>query len=185
MKTLTEAQLDEIKQKPRWFKDTKGRPWKSEITIATVRRVLEHEGVDLMAVAKDDTPTEEQLFFRLQDDPILLCSVLYRICQPQLERANVSPEDFGESLAGDVIVEAISAVLYGLADFFPRRQRNRMYRMILAAEELTEAIHNEQDAKLSLALTKKNLEKAAQSILGGKSTDAPESSDSTTNRSEN
>ena len=60
---------------------------------------------------------------RLSSDVLLLVDVLYAAVQPQAERQNISDEQFGEGLAGDVISDATTALLEALVAFFPEPRR--------------------------------------------------------------
>lgn len=99
------------------FKDSSGRVWVVEITVGTIRRVRSLVDINLLEVV------EGPLIERLSSDPLLLCDVLYAVCQPQAEESGLSDEDFGEGLAGDVIDEATSALLESLVAFFPESRR--------------------------------------------------------------
>ena len=77
------------------FTDTKGRAWNLAVTYASVRRARELVGVDLLKL-------DDKLFEQL-GDPIKLVDILYVLCKPQAEALKVTDEEFGESLAGDVL----------------------------------------------------------------------------------
>ena len=99
------------------FVDAAGRVWVVDVNVATIKRVRALAGVNLLEVVEGD------LIERLSGDPILLADVLYAVCQPQATRENVSDEQFGEGLAGDVISLATTAMLDSLVAFFPEPRR--------------------------------------------------------------
>ena len=55
---------------------------------------------------------------RVANDPILLCDILWVLCEQQAKADGVTDEDFGSSLAGDSIETATRAFLDELVDFF-------------------------------------------------------------------
>ena len=99
------------------FVDVAGRVWVVDVNVATIKRVRAVAGVNLLEVVEGD------LIERLSGDPILLADVLYAVCQPQALRDNISDEQFGEALAGDVISLATAAMLDSLVAFFPEPRR--------------------------------------------------------------
>lgn len=97
------------------FKDTQDRTWDIVVTITTISRVRDTLGVDFLSAP--------DVIGNVKDDIMLLCNVLYVICQDQANRINVSDKQFGEGLAGDVIEHATEALIAALIDFFPTRRR--------------------------------------------------------------
>ncbi len=99
------------------FIDSSGRVWVVDVSVATIKRVRTLTGVNLLEVIQGE------LIEQLSSDPILLADCLYAVCQPQAVREGVSDEAFGQSLAGDVIDRATTALLEGLIEFFPEPKR--------------------------------------------------------------
>jgi hypothetical protein len=99
------------------FIDSSGRVWVIDVSVATIKRVRTLTGVNLLEVIQGE------LIEQLSSDPILLADCLYAVCQPQAVREGVSDEAFGQSLAGDVIDRATTALLEGLIEFFPEPKR--------------------------------------------------------------
>ncbi|HUX15214.1 MAG TPA: hypothetical protein VMW52_02010 [Phycisphaerae bacterium] len=109
------------------FRDNEGRSWPVIFTTATFKRVHAALDVDLGRMVSDGS-----IYEVLADDPILLCNMLYVVCKPDADKRGLSDEDFGRGLAGDVIDDAITALMEGLIDFFPKARR-RLHRKALAA----------------------------------------------------
>lgn len=102
------------------FKDEKGREWDLTITVATVRRVQNACGVNLLdAVAGE-------LVSRLAGDIMLLADVLWAIVEPQAKAAGVDDLDFGEGLLGDALDHATGAFMEGLRGFFARPGQRKL-----------------------------------------------------------
>jgi hypothetical protein len=99
------------------FIDSSGRVWVVDVSVATIKRVRTLTGINLLEVIQGE------LIEQLSSDPILLADCLYAVCQPQAVREGVSDEAFGQSLAGDVIDRATTALLEGLIEFFPESKR--------------------------------------------------------------
>ena len=99
------------------FIDSSGRVWVVDVSVTTINRVRTLTGVNLLEVIQGE------LIEQLSSDPILLADCLYAVCQPQAVREGVSDEAFGQSLAGDVIDRATTALLEGLIEFFPESKR--------------------------------------------------------------
>jgi hypothetical protein len=99
------------------FKDSHGRAWLVQVTVGTVSDVRAALGVDLVDVGGE-------IFQRLQNDPILLCDVLYLVCKEQADAQAISDVDFGRAMGGDAIDEATDALLEALINFFPRSRRD-------------------------------------------------------------
>src|SRR5687768_6394236 len=99
----------------RTFKDTVGRTWNVALNIGTAKRIKEAMGLDLL----DNGQSIQQI----AGDPYLMGNVLFVICEAQCKQLDVTDEQFGESLAGDVIDDALTALVEELVDFFPKRQR--------------------------------------------------------------
>jgi hypothetical protein len=114
------------------FHDSTGRSWTVALNVGVLKRVRSLCDVDLMAAV------EGKLVERLVSDPVLLCDVLYAVCQEEAEAKNVSDEEFGRLLAGDVIDAATTALLEELVDFFPKRRREVLRTALTKLETLQE-----------------------------------------------
>jgi len=99
------------------FSDITGRSWTVTVNIDAIKRVKTLIGTNLLDAI------EGKLLEQLIADPVLLCDILYCLCKPQADSQNVSDEDFGRAMAGDVIEAATTAFLEELADFFPSQKR--------------------------------------------------------------
>lgn len=107
------------------FKDRQGKTWEISIDVAALKRVKGVLDLDLTAVIEGD------LIKRLSSDVILLCDVIYVLCQPQAEEhfGENSDEQFGRSLDADCFAEAEEAFWAELVNFFRSRGGNWISRM--------------------------------------------------------
>jgi len=103
----------------RTFQDNAGREWTVEVNVSAVKRVR-----DLL---KEDLLEIETILPR------------YCVCKPQADERQVSNEQFGQAMAGDVLADAQRALLEELADFFQSPlQRERMKKTMALLGEITE-----------------------------------------------
>lgn len=158
------------------FTDCKGRTWEIELNIRQMKKVRDLLGVDLINVVaanKDGTVATDTLD-RVANDPILLCDILWVLCEGQAKPAGITDEEFGSSLAGDAIEDATRAFLDELVDFFPGARRI----VLKKAVGLARKYETENREALEKALESPEFEamlKTALSPSGG----SPESSAST------
>lgn len=99
------------------FTDNTGKTWSIAINVGTVKRVRASLDVNLLDAV------EGKLIERLVSDPILLCDVIFVLCQQEAETRGITDEQFGQAMAGDAIDAATSALLEELVDFFPSGKR--------------------------------------------------------------
>lgn len=164
------------------FKDNKGGEWPVVLTISDVKRVRDRLDVDLLALGDPDAAPDKQLIARLMSDPVLLCDVIYCVCQPEAEVRGVSDEDFGRAMAGDAIDQATKALLEEIVNFTPSpRDRERARRVLGTVWTVIDKAQDLLDAKLADGDLERKLEEALSS-LGSPSTGSPASSESTPDR---
>jgi hypothetical protein len=92
------------------FSDTRNKRWAVEITVQTCKRVKKILGIDLFDLEK---------FFKLVQDPITLCDLLYVTCKDEADAESISDEQFGGRLSGTVIRDARSALMEAYINFIP------------------------------------------------------------------
>ena len=133
------------------FTDNKGRTWTLEVTVATVKRVRGLCKVDLNSIVeldKNNKPSAE-LLERLSSDPVLLVDVLFAVCKPQADKLGITDEDVGESMAGDAIEHATTALLEEIIDFFPAAKRLVMQKILSASRRFEAAARKKLEAELN------------------------------------
>ena len=121
------------------FVDNSRRTWEVTINVAAVKRIRGLLGIDLYALVDDGFKS----LSKLVSDPVTLADVLYCLCKDQAERQSITDEDFGRSLAGDVITQAADAFVEELIDFFPdARARGSLRKAIEAGKAVREKVLN-------------------------------------------
>ena len=101
------------------FTDSAGRNWPLCLTIDSAKRVRDLLNINLLEPEAGDPP----LITRLGTDEILLCDVLFAMVKPQADSQNITSEQFGQALGGDVILAAHTAFYGEIIDFFQKRGR--------------------------------------------------------------
>ena len=156
------------------FEDKNGTVWELEVTVGVVKRVRAVLEIDLARL-------DETLYERLSEDPVLLVDLLWVICEKQARERNITDEQFGESLTGDAIEAATTALLEAVADFFPGPKRSLFQKVIskTATIELTAsklAMEKLDDPRLQKAMQERldaEFEKALRQLSSP--TSSPES----------
>jgi hypothetical protein len=114
------------------FKDAVDRNWQVPVNVASVKRVKEALGVDLLQC----TDAKANVLERLANDPVLLVDVLFILCQDQAATKEVTDVQFGESLWGEALDRATDAFLEALTDFFPRARRGVLKQLLTKFRDL-------------------------------------------------
>jgi len=110
------------------FMDSTGRSWTVTINVDAIMRVRGLLSVNLAKIADDNF----KLLDEILGDPVLLVDIIYCLCKQQADSQHVSDEDFGRSMAGDVILTAATAMFEELSDFFPRQRARDALKALLA-----------------------------------------------------
>lgn len=137
------------------FIDNSGQSWAVDINVDCIKRVQAALDVNLLDAV------EGKLIERLVSDPVLLCDLIYVICQTEADRLSVSDEEFGRAMAGDAIDRATTALLEELIDFFPSGKRQVLSKALAKLKTF------EQKAleAASMRLDDPRLEKELERIL--------------------
>jgi len=99
------------------FSDNNGRNWVVTLNVHAMKTIKQTLDIDLLA---DEGP---EILQRLSDDIELAVNVLYLAIKEQLDTASISDEQFGKSLGGDCLNEAVGALVQAMIDFFPNPQK--------------------------------------------------------------
>ncbi len=137
------------------FKDNAGRDWTVDVNVDSIKRVRKLVDVDLL------TAVDGSLFKRLGDDHVLLIDVIYALCKPAADAANVTDEDFGRAMGGDVIEHATDALLSSTIAFFPRAQREMLGKIVAKMKQ----IDAKRGAVIDTQLSDESLDELIDSAL--------------------
>lgn len=153
------------------FTDNAGRTWTVTINVDAIKRVRTLVQVNLLDVLDDGC----KLLAELHDDPVLLVDVLYCICKPEADAQSVADEEFGRAMSGDAILQASTALLEELSDFFPNaRQRAAMKELLKKTETVVERLLDHAETTID-ELDPESVAQTAIASFGN----SPESSAST------
>ena len=135
------------------FRDTAGREWAVTIDVNAIKRVLkapiEHLGepikVNLLALVEPDG----DLLKKLVEYPPLVCDIAYAICKPQCDTKNVSDEEFGRAMGGDVLEQVLELILEETVDFFPQGRRAVLKKVLSKSQTFAEKAKTLTAARLA------------------------------------
>lgn len=100
------------------FKDRTGRTWKTAVNVNTIRRVLSSTGINLATLTDGGGDKDQKkILHRILTEPLLSADVLWSVVEPDAVALNMSAQDFGECLEGDVLISGIDALINGLVLF--------------------------------------------------------------------
>jgi hypothetical protein len=149
------------------FADNAGRTWTVAINVDAIKRVRDLLEVDLLEIL------DGKLIEKLYRDPVLLCDVVYAACKPEADARNVTDEDFGRAMAGDVIEHATKALLEELVGFSPSpRDRANLQRVLETTWNVMDKARDAIEAKLATVNTE-DLVAQALAMSGNSSGAAP------------
>jgi hypothetical protein len=102
------------------FRDNAGQEWELRIDAPTIMRIREECDPQFML---GDESSDGNTYVRMQQDPALLCRVIYILCGKQRLERGVNEEEFYLQVMGDAIDSATDALLKSILSFIPRRAR--------------------------------------------------------------
>lgn len=153
------------------FKDGSNRSWEISLTLGSAKRVKQLLDFDLLQPEAGDPP----MITRLGQDEVLLCDVIFCLVKPQADAAEITDEQFGELLGGDVILAAQTALYEEMMFFFRHRGRQDRVTAVAATQRMIGLAVKAADQKIQ----ELDLEAKVTEIFGESFTKSPEPSDST------
>ena len=152
------------------FKDARGNSWEININVAAIKRVRDLLNADLLDI--------QTTMPRLLGDPIFLVDMLYCLCKTQLEGQGITDEQFGESIAGDVLGAAKNALMEELKSFFPSPQeRAAVDKAIQKGTQMVNLLREKSLMKMEEVDLDAEVDKIL-ALFGTTSTNSPESLES-------
>lgn len=123
------------------FKDANNVTWDIDINVGAIKS-LRSVGIDIIS-------HDNKGIIGLSDDPVMLCDALWCLCRKQAESRSISEEKFFEAFHGDCMIEATTALMNAIADFFPEARRQVMKRAIEISLEADRAMMESVEKKLN------------------------------------
>ncbi len=151
------------------FKDATGREWALDLTLSAVKRVRSLLDVDLLALEVGDPP----LLTRLGMDVVLLCDVIFVLVKPQADSREVTDEEFGAALGGQVILAAQTAFYDELVDFFRGLGRKDLVKAVKTQHKIIDMVIKRVETHLAGLDLEAAIEEVEKEISGSASTDLP------------
>ena len=111
------------------FTDKKENEWILELTVGSAKRVKADCGIDLIDIIDVKTGLQKSPLEELADNPMLLVDVLFSMCRKQAEERNIDDESFAELFDGEVIQDAISALVEEIINFSPPVRRKVLQKI--------------------------------------------------------
>lgn len=169
------------------FKDSQDRSWKINLDGPKIMAIREECDSEFL---KDDFTDQSKpsTFARLQADPVLLCRVIFLLCEKQINERNVDEEDFYSSVIGESLDAATDALLEAVVNFSPRRTREMLEAFVAqdkiqqeATKRILEKVNSPALMNEALAKIEAKVDAGLEQILTSLSsaTDTQESSEST------
>ena len=114
------------------FVDNKDLEWEIPTLDAfSIMRVREHCEPKFLLNDNEEDNTAD----RLRNDPVLLCRVIYVLCEKQRRAREVSDEDFYMQVIGGAIDRATAALIEAIDFFIPERTK-ALFAVVNAQEAL-------------------------------------------------
>ena len=111
------------------FYDGNNRKWLLNIKISSCKVVMEATNIDIA--------TFPECINQLADI-FVFSKILWLLIKGQAEKANVTEEDFYDSLDGEVVDKAFQAFLEEIVNFSPPQKRELLRKLIKKAMEHSE-----------------------------------------------
>lgn len=90
--------------------------WKVELTVGMLGKIRRECGLSLANAAIE----AEQFVEIISANPEKLVEALWIVCEEQAKAIGKTPEQFGGMFDGEVLDQAVKALLEGTIDFFPK-----------------------------------------------------------------
>jgi hypothetical protein len=150
------------------FRDAQKREWTVNITVRDITRIRQDNDGDPRFMLGENSVEEAML--RLRQDPVLLCRVLYLLCETQREKQGVDEEAFYMEVlnSGDAIADAIEALGNAILFFSPQWKRD----LTKAAADKTTSIQNQAVTKAMAKINDPALEERMLAALDKQMEDA-------------
>jgi hypothetical protein len=113
---------------PATFTDTESRPWAVAVNAASIKRVKDATGFNLVELFDE----KSRRLVELYRDPLLVAEILAAVVAPELDTKGVSRVSFDAALTGDAIRAGLTALLESTNAFFPHVHQRTAGRLAIA-----------------------------------------------------
>lgn len=144
--------------RPTTFTDSTGDTWQAEVNAFTVDEALRETGIDLYDIVTSGGTSN---IFEQIAKPRTLVAILYCVCQEQIEKRQLEPQDFAKRLAsGEAIEGATEALINGIVNFFPPKKRHLLIQLLEKKDNLEARIAARGQELLNSGVMEQRLESA-------------------------
>lgn len=123
------------------FHDKKNQPWLINLDPFLIQEVKEKHGINLVDLSENDPLTT------LRTDPLKLVAVIAILCDEEIQKKGLTPEQFGRSLKFPPD-EMLDAVRDAIIDFFPSGQASHVREVLARYEEMAKKTNELMIAKM-------------------------------------
>lgn len=127
---------------PSIFSDQQGRSWRLELNYSLAKRLRDVTGLDFVNYQ------DGKALLAIHDSDEQLVQVLWLLCEPQANAAQISEEAFGSGLGGEALEQGIEALEQALLNFSRPAKRQAIAAIRDKAHELVAAQTNLTETKL-------------------------------------
>lgn len=102
--------------------------WRVELDAPTIEEVNQKHSINLVDLEKDPLS-------QIRSDPMKLVSVIYLVCQDQIEQVGLEPRQFAKQLPSppDPMLDALREAIIG---FFPSGRASHVREVLAKADEM-------------------------------------------------
>jgi len=124
------------------FRDTAGCEWNITVDVGAIKRVMkapiEHLGEPIKVNLLELVDPDGELLKKVVAYPPLVCDIAYALCKPQCDEKNLSDEQFGRAMGGDVLEQVLDAIIEETVDFFPQSRRAVLQKVFQKSQAFAE-----------------------------------------------
>jgi hypothetical protein len=129
------------------FRTTDGLEWQIAVNVATVKRVRDLAGVDLLAVVDDAGPLQA-----IFGDHVKFSEVLCAAVRPQLADRDMGDDEFFATIDGAVIEAAAEALIGEIVDFFQEPRKGLLKKALAKYQEALAKVNSRTTQTAEAAL---------------------------------
>lgn len=142
------------------FQTSDGASYEIAVNVATVKRVRDLTGVNLLGLVGDQKAVGD-----LFADDVKFCEVLCALVRPQLDASGKSDDDFFAAINGDVIETAAEALLAEIVNFFQEPRRTLLAKAMEKYQQAYRKVRAEGAAAAEKAMETLDFEASLRQTL--------------------
>jgi len=109
------------------FKDSSGKIWTFKIDVGVIRRIKNICGVNFLDIDKSF-----EILKHIKDDVVFCGDILFCCVYDQLDKHNISKDEFEKSLDGEILNSVSDKIIDDIISFFPMESRTALTQMLEA-----------------------------------------------------